>query len=201
MSTEDLTASRCVRERLRASYDANSRQLAPAKDEWKAFAIAFADPTSPTFGQRIESYLAAYPRVTDRDYARRRTYKLLAIPSVRREVNQIRLGVRSGAGMTKEDYIALLLEREQAFAERGEKGDAQACAAILKLIGDATGYRITRTEDMTPPERPRLTGEELAAKLIQAGERWRRLCTPNPSPRGAAKIDARPLCISGPASE
>ena len=69
-----MTVIRGMSEGLRASYEVNPRQLPPVKDEWKAFAIAFADPTSPTFGHRIESYLAAYPHVTDRDYARRRTY-------------------------------------------------------------------------------------------------------------------------------
>lgn len=168
---------------------------------WKAFALAFADPTSPTFGQRIESYLAGYPHVTDRDYARRRTYKLLATRSVRREVERIQFGVRSGAGMTKEDYIELLLEREEAFAARGEKGDAQACAAILKLIGDATGYRITRTEDLTPPERRLQTVGQMATEVIAAAERWKRLREPPPLPRAGTEIDALPRRIRGPLSD
>jgi hypothetical protein len=63
--------SRQIRERFRKNGDANPRQLPLVKDEWKAFVIAYADPTSPTFGQRIESYLAAYPHVTDSYLLRR----------------------------------------------------------------------------------------------------------------------------------
>ena len=49
-----------------------------------------------------------------------------------------------------------------------------------------------RSEDVTPPERRQLTGEQLATELIAAAERWKRLREPNPPLRAAAALDATP---------
>ena len=157
----------------------------PLRPEWAIVAHAWADPTSPTYQKKIESYWTAYPIPLElqqepkkRETARRAFYKLLERQAFRDEIERVRLQIRGSAGFSKEDYFQLLLKREELFATRGGKGDAQAAAATLKLIGQAAGLLVQKVEDVTPPERKALTGEQLVASFIDAAERMRRLRDP-----------------------
>lgn len=152
---------------------------------WRIFATAYADPSSPTYGDKGKSYRVAYPLAIGKEEtevtsesARRAAYKLLAKEVVQGEIDRIRLAVRGAVGLTKDEYMETLLSREEFYAKRGEKGDAMASANILKLIGQAGGFLIIKKEDVTPPERRIPSGETAVAAILAAAERLKRLREP-----------------------
>lgn len=179
----------------------------PLRPEWAIVAHAWADPTSPTYQKKQESYWTAYPIPLElqqepkkRETARRAFYKLLEKQAFRDEIERIRLQIRGSAGFTKEDYFQLLLKREELFATRGGKGDAQAAAATLKLIGQTAGLLIQKVEDVTPPERKRpMTGEQLVDSLLEAAERMRRLRDPVARPALPAAEELPVTIVDKPA--
>lgn len=143
-----------------------------------AFCQAYADPTSPTFGNQGRSYMAAYPECGDLDQARSSAWRIMQTQKVKDEIERIRLQVRGATGLTKEDYVQMLMNRQDFLFERGEKGDAQAAASLLKLLGEASGFFVKKVEDVTPPERRLQGGEATARMILEQAERLARMRQP-----------------------
>jgi hypothetical protein len=89
----------------------------------------------------------------------------------------------AGTGLTKYEYLQLLLKREGDYAKRGIPGDAAASARILQFVGKTLGHLAdVPVVDPNAPKPTLLSGEELANAFIDAAQRLQRLRQPNPMP-------------------
>lgn len=162
----------------------------------RQFALAVSDPTSPTFSNNVDSYIAGFeldekaietiglPTVTRR--AHRTRYNRFVLKTIKAIQEQL----AAGTGLTKYEYMQLLLKREADYARRGIPGDAAASARLLQFLGKALGHLADApVVDPNAPKQPLLSGEELATAFITAAERLQRLRLPNPLPATATIIE------------
>jgi hypothetical protein len=164
------------------------RAINPEKRKaYDAFAAAYADPRSPTHLKAEASYLAVVPEAKKGAGSRKAAERWLKKPYVMQRLDAIQSDLRVKTGISASEYVERLLKREEMLAMRGLPGDAGAAARYANLIGTALGHLVHRSEDMTPKER-KVTGDELAAQLIEQFGRLQRLREPNP----ATPLLARP---------
>lgn len=156
----------------------------------RAFALAVADPTSPTYGNAVDSYIFGFG-FSEEDIKtigittlRARAHRARHSPFVVKAVQQVQEKIQAVAGLSLPEYTALLLERERLFARRGIPGDAAASARLLQFLGKAAGHLADRpVVDPNEEKKPLLSGEELANAFIDAAQRLQRLREPNPLPK------------------
>ena len=161
------------------------------KKKLRAFALAFADPTSHCYQNAVDAYLFAFALTEEEIKAEglpsisRKAHRARYHPAVVKAINGVQEKIQSAAGLSKEEYILLLLKREAEYSKRGIPGDAAASARILQYVGRAVGHLMDKP---IVPENPRplLSGEEIANALIEAAERLQRLRQANPMPALAA---------------
>ena len=160
---------------------------ADRKKKLRAFALAFADPTSHSYQNAVDSYLFAFAPSEEEIKAEglpsisRKAHRARYHPAVVKAINGIQEKIQSAAGLSKEEYILLLLKREAEYSTRGIPGDAAASARILQYVGKVVGH-LTERPLVIEDNRPQLSGEEIATALISAAERLQRLRQPNPMP-------------------
>jgi len=163
------------------------------KRRLRSFALAFADPTSPTYQNAVDSYIFAFALTEDEIKTQglqaisRRAHRARYAPAVVKAILGVQEKIQSAVGLSLPEYMALLLERERLFARRGIPGDAAASARLLQYVGRAAGHLMDKP---VVPENPRplLSGEEIANALIEAAGRLQRLRLPNPLPATAEII-------------
>lgn len=154
------------------------------------------DPTSGTFRDAAASLRAVFAeegRMLKPASARRMAIRYLAKDEVIAEIDKIQTTARVVTGMAGPEFVERCLEREAALVSRGGRGDSAAAAKYMELAGKALGVLITKVEDVTPPERRLAATPEGFQKLIDAGERLRRLQSPNPLPEVTAKVSDGPV--------
>ena len=166
---------------------------ADRKRKLRAFALAFADPTSHCYQNAVDAFIFGFA-LTEEEIKEqglpaisRRAHRARYHPSVVKAITAIQGKIQSAAGLSKEEYILLLLKREAEYSRRGIPGDAAASARILQYVGRAVGHLMDKPVAPVDP-RPLMSGEEIAVALIQAADRLQRLRLPNPMPATAEII-------------
>jgi len=161
-----------------------------AARNYRSFALAYMDPTSPTYRNATETYLAMFPEYSRND-ATRRGYKYAHHPMVKKEIARIQARTNAHAELTPGEYLQLLMQREKYYSERGEQGDATASTNLLKLIGQTGGFLVQRIEAKVDSKETVVheIGEDTVNQLLETAERLRRLREPNPLPQIAAKAE------------
>ena len=157
------------------------------KKKLRAFALAFADPTSHSYLNAVDSYIFGFA-LSEKDIEEqglqaisRKAHRARYHPGVVKAIAGVQAKIQTAAGLTKEEYVLLLVRREAAYAKRGIPGDAAASARLLQYLGRVAGHMMDKP--VTPEDnRPILSGEEIANALIDAAQRLQRLRQPNPMP-------------------
>lgn len=166
------------------------------KRKLRQFALAVSDPTSPSFQNNVDSYIAGFEISEEEIKAdglmkvARRAHRARYAPFVIKTIKAVQEQLAAGTGLTKLEYMQLLLKREADYARRGIPGDAAASARLLQFVGKALGHLADApVVDPNAPKQPLLSGEELATAFITAAERLQRLRLPNPLPATATIIE------------
>jgi hypothetical protein len=154
----------------------------------RQFALAVADPTSPTFGNNVDSYLFAFA-LTKEDVEKetiqsvaRKAHRARYLPFVTKAIAGIQANLQSAAGLSGAEYVQLLIAREAYYAKRGIPGDAAASARLLQFVGKSLGHLADKPLTDPNDKKPLLSGEEVVLALLDAAERMRRLREANPLP-------------------
>lgn len=186
--TDAGTASPAAPEGARRGRKKGLTKQQAAKN-YRSFALAYMDPTSPTYRNASETYRAMFPEYSHKD-ANRRGYKYLHHPMVKKEIARIQARTNAHADLTAGEYLQLLMQREKYYSERGEQGDATASTNLLKLIGQTGGFLIQRIEAKVEKNETvtHEIGEDTVNQFLEAAERLKRLREPNPLPQIAAPI-------------
>jgi hypothetical protein len=155
----------------------------------RQFALAVSDPTSHTFNNNVDSYIFAFElskeaiEVEGLTKVVRRAHRTRYAPFVIKAIKQIQEQLQAGTGLSKLEYLQLLLKREADYARRGIPGDAAASARLLQFVGKTLGHLAdVPAVDPNAPKPTLLSGEELANAFLDAAQRLQRLRTPNPMP-------------------
>lgn len=163
-------------------------EQAEKKRKLRQFALAVSDPTSPTYGNSVDSFIFGFElteveiKAETLQKIARRAHRARHSPFVLKAIKGVQERIQAVAGLSMPEYMALLLERERYFAKRGIPGDAAASARLLQYAGKAAGHLVEKP--VTPEDtRPLLSGEDIANALIAAAERLQRLREPNPMPK------------------
>lgn len=155
------------------------------------FAEQLFDRQSPTYNNLILSYRAVYGHDTTvtQLVESRRAQRVAATKACRRFREKILLRGDDGQPITHSAFVRLLLDREEKYATRGERGDAQASAAVLQMIGVSMGFidgRKGKGKDSPKPptgQATLMTGDQIVDSIMVAAERLRRLRESNPVTR------------------
>lgn len=155
----------------------------------RQFALAVSDPTSPTFGNNVDSYIFAFA-LSKEDIEKetiqavvRKAHRARWTPLVKKAIAGIQENLQSATGLSGAEYVQLLIAREAYYAKRGIPGDAAASARLLQFVGKTLGHLADKPAiDPNAPVQPLLSGEEVVVALLAAAERMRRLRDPNPMP-------------------
>lgn len=161
----------------------------------RQFALAVSDPTSPSFNNNVDSYIAGF-ELTEADVLAeglmkiaRRAHRTRYAPFVLKCIAGVQSKLQAAAGLSAPEYVSLLLKREADYAKRGIPGDAAASARLLQYVGKTLGHLADKPlVDPNANDHKLLSGEEVIAALMAAAERMKRLQSPNPLPSATAEI-------------
>lgn len=159
------------------------------RDQLERFAAALFDPNSLTFGNTFASYKSVM-KLSEIDSAGERRCQLWAKhPVVAKIRRRILMRAPDGGPLSKESFIRVCLDREEKYANRGEKGDAQASVHLLETIAKVCDFfpRAGKKKEFVPiATLAPITGDELADKVMERLERISRLRQQNPMAKIAA---------------
>lgn len=155
-----------------------------AVDPYDIFVRAYFDPTSETYSNAKRSYALAYPTAAE-STCQVNGSKLLRKPEVEAKRDAFLEAMRQRAALTGDEFLVRTWSVFNDLAERA-KTDPRYASALPKLaevVGKAGAFLITKTEDMTPPERKFPGGPDaILANAAAIMERMKRLNVPNPLP-------------------
>jgi hypothetical protein len=156
----------------------------------EAFAVAYADPTSGTYGIIRDSVRSVAPEYQPGS-CNSVGARWLKNPIVLDKIDEIRRSSRAMAALTPGEYVKRALEMTEKLIARDGRGDAGAASKFFELAGKAAGLLVQKTEDMTPLERKFPTAEYSMDQLESLLGRMRALQESNPLPPGQiARVSA-----------
>lgn len=159
--------------------------MSNVKRRYKAFALAYADPTSPTFGNATQSYLRIAPNVDLRS-AGRSAVRYLENEFVKAEILRFSTETRTVAALTPADYITGCLDAEKMLLELVKGGDARAAMAAARyreLAGRASGLILNRVVDATPTAKKAADARAILGEMKRAVATMEEITKPNPVPQ------------------
>jgi hypothetical protein len=160
------------------------------KRQMDAFAQAYGDPTSPSYGNATQSYRVAMghpPTLTD-NAATRGGGRYVKMAYVQEKVAALQQSLREYTGMSPMQFAKHCFDQEERLmkmAAADVKGAAVAAARYADMAGKSMGLFVNIHKDITPPKPLALpkTKEELST-MMQGLRQLMALSEANPLPPG-----------------